>query len=255
MELGLRTVIDGDTVRGYAEIVPEACVPGTDTVRTSVLATWADVAAGIVAGHAVNPRIPLTLDLEVHIQAAARSGGRVVVVANAVKVGRTVVVCEAAFHDEQSGQPIALALASFIASPDPSHVFEGGFPLIPPTDQRLTIALAERIGSRVLEPGTAEVPWRPDGLNASGAIQGGLVAFAAEAAAMSLVDYPTIVQAMNVRYLRPFTTGPATAVATGDGVMSLVRLTDSGAGKLGAIATVRLGDPSGPPAGQVSLRD
>jgi acyl-coenzyme A thioesterase PaaI-like protein len=249
MELGLRTAIDGDTVVGYAEIVPEACAAGTDTVLTSVLATWADVAAGTVAGHAVNPRIPLTLDLEVQLQGAARSGTRIVVVASAVKVGRTVVVCEATFHDEQSGQPIALALASFIASPDPSHVFDGGFPLIAPSDQRLTMPLGERIGSRVLAPGTAEVPWRPDGLNASGAIQGGLVAFAAEAAAMSLVDRPSIVHALNVRYMRPFTTGPATAVATGNGVMSLVRLTDSGTGKLGAVATVRLGDPSGVPVG------
>jgi acyl-coenzyme A thioesterase PaaI-like protein len=244
MELGLRTVIDGDTVRGSAEIVPEICVPGTDTVRTSVLATWADVVAGMVAGYAVNPRIPLTLDLEVQLQGPARAGTRIVVVANAIKVGRTVVVCEAQFNDEQTGKPIALSLASFMASPDPSHVFEGGFPVIAPTDQRLTMPLAERIGSRVLEPGTAEVPWREDGLNASGAIQGGLVAFAAEAAAMSLVDYPTVVHALNLRYLRPFTTGPATAVATGDGVMSLVRLTDSGTGKPGAVATVRLGEPS-----------
>ncbi len=240
-ELGIQSQVHEGLVIGHSEVVPEACVPGTSILRTSVIGTWADVITGIIAGYAIDPRIPLTLDLEVHVLNPAHVGTRIVSEATPVKVGRTVTVCEATFRDELSGEPLAVSICSFIASPDPSHVFPGGFPLLEGMDQRLTQPLAERIGSRIIEPGTAEVPHRADGLNASGAIQGGLVAFAAEEAALSLSDEPHIVESLNLRYLRPFSTGPARAVATGDGVMSIVRLTDVGTGKLGAIATVRLG--------------
>ncbi|MCK9927475.1 hypothetical protein MXD62_09875, partial [Frankia sp. Mgl5] len=56
---------------------------------------------------------------------------------------------------------------------------------------RLPVPLAERVGSVVVAPGTVEVPRRADGLNAGGAIQGGLVAFAAEEAATSSTQGPT----------------------------------------------------------------
>jgi acyl-coenzyme A thioesterase PaaI-like protein len=240
-ELGIQSVVHEGLVIGHSEVVPEACVPGTSILRTSVIGTWADVITGIIAGYAIDPRIPLTLDLEVHILNPARVGTRIISEATPVKVGRTVTVCEATFRDEQSGEPLAVSICSFIASPDPSHVFPGGFPLLEWMDQRLTQPLAERIGSRTIAPGMVEVPHRPDGLNASGAIQGGLLAFAAEEAALSMSERTEIVESLNLRYLRPFSAGPARAVATGTGVASIVRLTDVGAGKLGAIATVRLG--------------
>ncbi len=247
-ELGLRSTVDTDRVRGWADVVPEMCVPGTATVRTSVLATWADVATGAVAGNAISPRIPLTLDLEVQLFGAGLAGERILVEAAALKVGRTVVVCEATFRREHTGATIAVAVASFIASPDPSHLFPGGFPDISGVQGRLLIPLAERIGATVLEPGIAEVPRRTDGLNATGAIQGGLVAVAAEEAAMSLVSQPTVPYALNVRYLRPFSVGPCRAVATGDAHASIVRLTDVSSGKIGAVATARLGSPDFSPA-------
>jgi hypothetical protein len=53
-----------------------------------------------------------------------------------------------------------------------------------------------------------------------------------------------IAGSLNLRYLRPFSTGPARAVASRDGLTSIVRLTDVGAAKLGAIATVRLAEVS-----------
>ena len=240
-ELGIESEVHEGLVIGRSEVVQEACVPGTDILRTSVIGTWADVIAGIIAGYAIDPRIPLTLDLEVHIINPARVGMRISSEATPVKIGRTVTVCEAAFREEQSGEPLAVSICSFIASPDPSHVFPGGFPLLEGMNQRLTQPLAERIGSRTIGPGLVEVPHRPDGLNASGAIQGGLVAFAAEEAALSLSEEPAIVESLNLRYLRPFSMGPARAVASRDGATSIVRLTDVGAGKLGAIATIRLG--------------
>jgi len=245
-ELGLHTAADGPVVRGRVAIVPEVCAPGTTMVRTSVLATWADIVTGFVAGQTVNPRVPLTLDLEVQLQSGAHAGDRVVVDATAVKVGRTVIVCEARFVDELAGTPVAVAHASFIASPDPDHVFAGGFPGPTMLGGRLTVPLAERIGARTIAPGCVEVPHRPDGLNASGGIQGGLVAFAAEEAVLSLAADASVLEALNVRYLRQFSVGPAQAVAERHDGMAIVHLTDAGAGRLCAIASARLGRASRP---------
>jgi hypothetical protein len=50
---------------------------------------------------------------------------------------------------------------------------------------------------------------------------------------------------LNMRYLRQFSIGPCRAEATGDARGSIVRLVDEGTGKIGAIATVRLGPPVG----------
>ena len=241
-QLGLTTASDGDAVLGRAEVFPEICVPGTATLRTSVLATWADILTGAIAGRALDPRIPLTLDLEVQVQQPAQVGTIITAEATVTKLGRSVVVCEAWFRDEATRAPIAMSFASFIASPNPEHVFVGGFPdmasLIKDTG-RITMPLAERAGCRVVEPGTAEVPHQPDGLNASGAIQGGIVALAAEEAASSLASEPVVLHSLAVRYLRQFTVGPAVAVATGTSDVSVVRLTDRGNDRLGAVATAR----------------
>jgi acyl-coenzyme A thioesterase PaaI-like protein len=85
-----------------------------------------------------------------------------------------------------------------------------------------------------------ELPHLPDGLNASGAIQGGLVAVAVEEAVGSLAGPEARVGMLNLRYLRPFSVGPARATATRQGPLVVVDLEDAGSGKLGAVATVRL---------------
>jgi acyl-coenzyme A thioesterase PaaI-like protein len=242
-ELGLRTVADGPAIHGSAAVVPELCAPGTSLLRTSVLAIWADILTGYVAGQALNPRIPVTLDLEVQLHRSARIGDQVSAEATALKVGRTVVVCETRFRNETSGELVALAHVSFVASPDPAHVFPGGFPSLARLDGRLTVPLAERIGLRTVAAGTVEMPRRPGALNAVGAIQGGLVAVSAEEAAMSLVERPGVLSAFSLRYLRGVATGPARAVAKEHGGFSVVHVTDAGSGKLCILATTRLTDP------------
>ena len=239
-ELGLRTAVDGPTAHGVAEVVDELCLPGTSALRTSVLATWADILTGAVAGVAIDPRIPLTLDLEVQLQRPVPAGIEIRVDAEAVKVGRRVILTEARFCDAASGEPFGLALVSFIASPNPEHVFEGGFPKLTHLGGRLDVALAERVGGTLVEAGTFDLPRRPDGLNASGAIQGGLVALGAEEAVRSALGTPAVPTSLTVRYLRPFAIGPARCVAEVRDDLAVVRLTDLGTGKLGAMATMRL---------------
>jgi acyl-coenzyme A thioesterase PaaI-like protein len=243
-ELGLRVFKEDGLVFGRGEALAEASVPGTDVLRTSVLATWADVLTGCVAGEAVAPRIPLTLDLEVQVVAPVRTGTVVEVAATAVRVGRTIAVTTAKFLDATSGRLLAVSFTSFVPSPDASAVFTDGFP-VPVLDGRLSVAFAERIGARLLKSGVVEVPHRPDGLNAVGAIQGGLLAFAAEEAASSLSPEPVVAESLVLRYLRPFMVGPARAVATGEGPgFSVVQVSDAGADKLGLVATVRTRIPS-----------
>ena len=237
-ELGLRLDPREGGSYGEAEVRPETCLPATSVVRASVLATWADVITGLLAA-LVSPRIPLTADLEVQVQNRAEVGTTLAVEAEAVKMGRTLSLFEARFFDAESRRPVAFSYVSFVNSPDPAHVFAPGAASYPFPQRRLAIPLADRVQSRTLEPGTIEMPRLLDGLNATGAIQGGLVAFAAEQAALSLVDAPTYVDSLTIRYLRPFMTGPARAVATGAGGAVDVRLTDAGTGKLAAVATVR----------------
>ena len=239
-ELGLQTYAAGETFAGRADVLPEACVPGTEALRTSVLATWADIVTGYAAMLAVAPRIPLTLDLEVQVVEPARAGAVVISEAEITKAGRSIVMTQTPFRDEATGRLLAVAVVTFMASPNPAHEFERDVFVPPVWEERLAVPLAERIGSVIVEPGVAEVPRRPDGLNATGAIQGGIVAFAAEEAATSLVPEPALLEVFHLRYLRPFTIGPARAEASGDAQLAQVRLTDVGTGKLGATATARL---------------
>jgi acyl-coenzyme A thioesterase PaaI-like protein len=242
-ELGLEMANDPDSVAGSATVIPEVCVPGAAALRTSVLATWTDVLAGAVAARSIEPRIPLTLDLEVQLYRPTPVGSRLLGEASLVRAGRTIVVTQTRFRDAATGELHADALASFVTAPGPGEV-TGSSPmthLVAP----LAVPLAERCGSRIVEPGTAEVPHRPDGLNPGGAIQGGLVALAAEKAAASLHPEPVLLASLNIRFLRPFMVGPAHAVATGVGGLSVVHVSDAGTGKLGAIATGARPQPSG----------
>lgn len=240
-ELALMITAEGDVIRGRSTVVPEACVTGTDSLRTSVILTWADIIAGAVAGLAISPRIPLTLDLEVLVRKPFPVGSAVVAEASLVRAGRSVTVTEATFGDGSDPEPFAVVVATFVPSPDESHVFPNGFPLPAfPEGNRLSAPFAERVGCRQVEPGIVEVPRRPDGLNAVGAMQGGVVALALEEAAATVSPEPTHLESLNVRYLRPVMVGPARAVATAAGALRTVRLTDTATGKLCALATARV---------------
>lgn len=239
-ELGLTTADVGETITGRAPIVDPACVPGSGVLRTSVLATWADILTGLLAGKTITPRIPLTLDLDIQVVAPAPSGTEVVAVAEVVKAGRSIVVCEVEFRDRESNQPIALGQASFMASPNPEHVQTGEFDRTLRAGRVLRVPLAERARLRIIEPGTVEVPRSADGLNGAGGIQGGLVALAIEEAAASWRPEPVLMASLVLRYLKPFAVGPARAVAEPTGDVAIVRVRDVGQAKLGAIATVRL---------------
>ncbi|WP_436791470.1 hotdog domain-containing protein [Yinghuangia sp. YIM S10712] len=186
------------------------CVPGTSHLRTSVLVVWADIIAGHLAAHVIAPRVPVTLELDVHLFRRAPGSGVVRAMGRTVKAGRSVFVAEIEFVTE-SGEPVAVCGASFMAQPDTSKRLPVLSETMPVTG-RLSVPLAERAGCVRREPGVAVLPRSEDGTNASNTVNGGLIALATEEAVLSLVPGDTL-SSLGLRYLAAVRTGPAVATA------------------------------------------
>jgi acyl-coenzyme A thioesterase PaaI-like protein len=215
--------------------------PGTESLRTSILAAWTDHAAGYLSIDLLGPRIPTTLELDVHLYQPAPGRGTVHAVARTIKAGRAVVVLTVEFSDDD-GEPIAVGTGSFMAVPDPNATLPAivaqpealGDP-----QARLRVPLAERARCQHREPGVVELPRSSDGLNSAGTINGGLIAVAVEEAALSVTPGATLAS-MALRYLRPARVGPA--VATADVLAGLGRVEVRDAGnedRLAVVATTR----------------
>jgi acyl-coenzyme A thioesterase PaaI-like protein len=241
-ELGFTLRRERDEFHGTAAVVPEMWVPGTRTLRASILAVWADVAAGHHAMDLLQPRVPVTLELDVHVYAPDHECSEVQAVARSVKAGRSVVVAEVAFADER-GEPLAVATASFMAAPDPALTLLPEHleavmkePAEPP---RLTVPFAERARCERQGPGVAIVHHADDALNASNTLNGGLLALAVEEAALSCTPGTTLAS-LAMRYLRPVRTGPAIARADVHHGLGRVEVRDAGDGdRLAVAATTR----------------
>lgn len=228
-ELGFAVGRSGaDEIHGSACVVPEMWVPGTTSLRTSILATWVDHVSGLAAIDVLAPRVPVTLELDVHVHDGAPAGGTVHAVARLPKAGRSVVVGGVDVADDD-GRPVAIGTASFMAAPDPglempSATSHDAMAVRP---RRLVRPFAERAGCRRLGPGLAVLPRSDDGLNAAGTVNGGLIALAAEEAALSLTPGSTL-SSMALRYLRPVRVGPAVATAEVRAGLGRVEVRDAG---------------------------
>jgi acyl-coenzyme A thioesterase PaaI-like protein len=240
-ELGLSQEFQRDRVVGSFEAVPELCAPGRPTVRTAVLLTIADMAAGSISSAATAPRICLTLDLSVRVLGPAV--GHIDVESRVLKSGKNTTVAETLFRCGQD--VVALSLSTFVASPRPGDVME-----VPPLSFRrygpsvLQAPLAEQVGSRLVAPGVAEIDRAPYVMNPAGTVQGGIVALLAELATESLPGVSGVVNELDVRYLSATRVGPAraTAVEVGDRT-ARVELHDPGNGdRLTAVVLARWTD-------------
>lgn len=240
-DLGFDTVQDGDDLRGSAQIVPAMWTPGTEALRTSILATWADIATGLLVVQTLAPRVPVTLELDVHLYRQFEGEGTLNAIARTVKAGRSVVVLTVDFTDAD-GDPVAVGNASFMAAPDTTLT-------MPPDRLRrqtvaerrpLEVPYAERAGCVRREPGVAVIGHGEDTLNASGTLNGGLIALAIEEAALSLTPGATL-SSMSMRYLRPVRSGPAVATAYVRSGLGRVEVRDAGAEhRLAVAATTRV---------------
>ncbi|WP_344821352.1 hotdog domain-containing protein [Actinocorallia longicatena] len=228
LELGFGIRLDGGEMHGSGWITPEMHAPGTGRLRTSILASWADYLAGRLAVEVMTPRVPVTLDLDVHLYRPAPGSGTVTGVCRVVKSGRSVFVAGIEFADE-SGEPIGTATGSFMVVPDPAIVM----PPIPsaaaglPPGEPLAVPFAERAGCARRGPGVAVLQRSEEGINASGTVGGGLIALAVEEAFLSLEPGRTL-SSLALRYLQPVRIGPATATAHVRHGLGHAELRDSG---------------------------
>ena len=242
-ELGLSVRLDGDGLAGDALVYPEMHVPGTDVLRISVLAAWADMLTGLLTGTSLAPRVPVTLDLSIDLPQPVRGTPAIVGSSRLLKAGRSVVVLEVTFVLAGGTDPVAVGTASFMPSPDTSlslPAWRDSPSLLDRPKDRLTAPFAERAGCERRDDGVAELPRREDALNASNTINGGLIALLMEEAALSAAP-GSVLSSLALRYLRPARVGPLVATATRHGDVLVVAAHDTGADdRLVATATARI---------------
>nr|WP_246461883.1 hotdog domain-containing protein [Nocardia transvalensis] len=240
-ELGFATQRVGDQLHGSAEITPELHVPGTTALRISVLATWADTVSGLLASLVMGPRVPVTLELDVHLYRPAPAAGEVKAVGRTVKAGRSVFVAECEFTVDD--EPIGFSAASFMVAPDPDIRFPRQFSVdLPRTADRLPAPLAERAACTRIAPGSVLLPRTVEGLNASGTVNGGLIALAAEESVLSLTPGSTLCF-LGLRYLLGARVGPVSADARLHSGVARVEVRDTGNdNRLTTLATARVFD-------------
>jgi acyl-coenzyme A thioesterase PaaI-like protein len=239
-ELGFALRQVDDRIEGSAAIIPEMCVPETAHLRTSVLVAWTDHLGGLLACLTMTPRVPVTLQLDLHLLAPAPGSGTISCVGRTVKAGRSVCMAAMEFTTED-GEPIAVGTTSFMVAPDPtlslpSDLSLGGPPPVP----SLQIPFAERAGCERIAPGVASLPRTDDGLNAAGTVNGGLLALVAEEAVLSASPPGTTLASMSLCYLRAVRVGPATATAKVRSGVGTVEVCDTGDDdRLGVTVTTR----------------
>ena len=250
-ELGFHIVPEGDGLRGRAIVSPHMYVPGTDVLRTSILATWTDLICGLPVVDVFLPRVPTTLSLEVHVLEPRSALAEVIGHSRLVKVGRSVVVVHVDFTDGE-GRRIAIGSASFMAVPDPTVLMPDEHRDIaarPFSTTGLAIPFAERAGCRREGSGVAVLTRSEDGLNSSKTVNGGLIALAIEESVLATFDpeRPTgTLASMAMHYLRPIRRGPAVATADVTGLVGTVEVRDAGGEhRLAVHAVTRLFPPTG----------
>jgi acyl-coenzyme A thioesterase PaaI-like protein len=227
-EIGMLAELVGDEIRGRAPVVPEMLVPGTDCLRMSLLAAWADTLIGFQSIAAVAPRVPVTLDLSVDLHRLPRGVNEVTTRTRVLKAGSSMVTAELDFQAD--GEPIGLAMAAFTVGPHVSRT-------LPPVDTLVTyyssaVSLleqpyAERAGCIRTAPGVAELAMAPDKVNAAGTMNGGLIALAVEEAALSTAPDAAL-RSLTMRYLRSGRIGPFVATAERTGDLARIDVRDAG---------------------------
>jgi len=229
--------------RAWMPVVPEVCTD-QDGARAGALATLVDVIGGGLAAGAAAPGWIATADLTLAVVAAARPGSTVEARGQVLRMGRTTVVIEVALVDERE-HDVGIATMSFAVLPrrDTNPVADdlhAGPPTMATAASRMAGPLLDLLGLEVVDAarGVVEAPVIDWSLNSMGAMQGGVVATVAEAAAEAALRLatgrPVVVTDMYVTYLGFGRVGPVRSTvdvlgrATGHGA-ARVELFDTGA--------------------------
>ena len=242
-DLGWHVVRADDGLQGSASVTPEMHVPGTANLRTSILAVWADVLAGHLAVDTIRPRVPVTLELDVHLYRPAPGDGLVRGSGQIVKAGRSVFVASVEF-DAGEGEPFGFAAATFVPAPDERLTIQmpKNWDQQAPSSARLNMPFAERAGCERVAPGVAALSHSDEKLNASNTVNGGLIALTVEEALLSLLPGASV-SSLDMRYLQPARVGPVVARAEVREGLGRVEVRDEGNDdRLCVVATSRFFD-------------
>ena len=242
-DLGWHVVGTDEGLRGSAAVTAEMHVPGTQHLRTSILAVWADVLAGHLAVETINPRVPVTLELDVHLYRPAPGNGLVHGSGQIVKAGRSVFVASVDF-DSGEDEPIGFAAATFVPAPDARLTIQmpKNWDQQAPSSARLNMPFAERAGCERVAPGVAALSHSDEKLNASNTVNGGLIALTVEEALLSLLPGASV-SSLDMRYLQPARVGPVIARAEVREGLGRVEVRDEGNDdRLCVVATSRFFD-------------
>jgi uncharacterized protein (TIGR00369 family) len=203
--------------RAWMPVVPELCTDH-DGARAGALATLVDVIGGGLAAGAAAPGWIATADLTLAVVAAARPGSTVEARGQVLRAGRTTVVIEVALVDERE-HDVGIATMSFAVLPrrDTNPVADDlheSPPTMATAASRMAGPLLDQLGLDVVDAarGVVETPVIDWSLNSMGAMQGGVVATvadaAAEAALRAATGRPLVVSDMYVTYLGFGRVGP-----------------------------------------------
>jgi acyl-coenzyme A thioesterase PaaI-like protein len=236
-DVGLSVEEDGERLRGTADVVPNMRVPGTTSLRLSILATWADTLLGLLAARSAAPAVPVTLELDVHIFEDVPTAGTVDSVARLLKAGRSVTVTAIDFANA-SGRRVGFGHGLMM---DSGLTTRGGRSALDTFSARrgvLDEPFAKRAGCQRLAPGLASLPCADHLLNSAKTLNGGLLALVVEEAVLS-ADPGSSICSVSLKYLRPVRRGPATARAEVHRGVATVEVHDADNDALAVIATTR----------------
>lgn len=242
-EIGMAIEAVGDEMHGWFAVGPELCCPGTTSVRASVVASVADAVLGFHAIRALTPRLPVTLELDVHLFAEATGVARIHGRSRVVKAGQSVIVTSMDFRDDDD-RLVGFGSGSFMAIPNPEFTapsIDDVLARFAAPQARLPAPIAARIGCVRTAPGVTTLPCAPVVHNGSKAINGGLLSVAVEEAALSADPTAQRIESLHIRFLRAIRVGPAVAVADVHQGTARVEVRDASTDAVAAIATTRSG--------------
>jgi len=218
---------------------PQVCAHGA--LLATVVASAVDLVGGFATRAVAGSDATFTSDLSLRIARPAVPE-RLVAHAAPLRVGRRLVTT--AVHLTCGSESYAYGETTFIRIPRPPDQAPDVRELATPETipcHPLEAPLAEEVGVETVDPaeGTMRLVLRPDLLNPEGLLQGALVALVVECAAVARADHdrgaPQVVTELDLRYLRPASTGPVEARAAWlgppDAAMLRVELHDRGRGE------------------------
>ena len=204
--LAIEIALTDGEVHGSAPVRRELFAPGTDRVRTGLLATMVD----LVAGHAPIGPVGPTIDLRVMLFEAAPTSGRIHLRCRPLRTGKRLIVSETMLSASPEAAPFGRALTTFMNVSMGPPMPRG----VRPTPPMQYASFDELLGAQVRDQYSLElVPHARVANDVQATVQGGAQALLAELAAEHTLGAGRRLVAtdLDMRYLSRLKVGPLIA--------------------------------------------